>query len=957
MAGISQLSRPKCILLAVHFASESNIQALHHLTPDRLDAFDPKFLLRILLTFLPETTPPSTYTTYLSEAATRIYLEQKDASVIDSSAVDSLSEEEAEAKVQELQLVDLTHPLTPPNAPVDILTHFLVHRAYQIDAQCGLFSLIPDLIIPFLDRCEYLRIWYISTILPFSRMEFEFYPEDAENTSFEAFSNLSSSTGTSFILSKSSKAFEDGKATADMLGRDFRALVGPWMFGQYWRERRKASFTAHQFRTANAIQVDDSDTRPGERPVEVKDQERGNHWQHALNWIVTSAEKNLPLSLSVIEHWNGPVDVDFGGYLDGLRYMGQEETRHWTALYAQAALAAVYAAEKDDFETINGAHAILCRLSQLMDFEPPPDLATSVELLPRIGRHTNILHESSNYVLQPTQLLRPDHPLTSPNLETYAILQLFVYSAYLLSYLDKNISVVSVAKSRFFAGGEEQLHLVQRILHKLILQSRKDADQWRVICRKMLWLWHWGMDDADNADKGLGILGKIGRVVFEKELLKALLSDAQYALATSIFLESKDDTNLKAKDVEEVVLEQAFRYYDNATNCDRTRGGLKKASDLLAAFRTHFPESQSINGMEALISATHGLSFYKIILQHGVPFQPVNIRVSQDPIFLVAKVLDQNLKSYTKLDDLLYIGRNLVEADTAGVLQNSFATRNSEDLKIQEHNAEHRIIGLAVEAALAEGDFETAYSYVVNRLPLPPIPSLNGSAQASPSSSPSSSEGDIAWRAAFAAGRYRAQTNNRSTRPSTQLRNLDQRMDLLSRAILLAPSSALSEILAVWRRCEEEMGVLLAAETEQERAWNAKADTVDNIKISGEFEPQRIVQQPRRELGRMTAVVGREGEAPIGLFDVARGAAQAFSRTAFPLRSSAASINMPSVNQGKAGMQTQVKNETSARSQRAGSDGSVGDTTTAAERVRKRDMVANAVTGGLASGLGWVLGK
>jgi hypothetical protein len=26
-------------------------------------------------------------------------------------------------------------------------------------------------------------------------------------------------------------------------------------------------------------------------------------------------------------------------------------------------------------------------------------------------------------------------------------------------------------------------------------------------------------------------------------------------------------------------------------------------------------------------------------------------------------------------------------------------------------------------------------------------------------------------------------------------------------------------------------------------------------------------------------------------------------------------------------------------------------------RVRKRDMVANAVTGGLASGLGWVLGK
>jgi hypothetical protein len=75
-------------------------------------------------------------------------------------------------------------------------------------------------------------------------------------------------------------------------------------------------------------------------------------------------------------------------------------------------------------------------------------------------------------------------------------------------------------------------------------------------------------------------------------------------------------------------------------------------------------------------------------------------------------------------------------------------------------------------------------------------------------------------------------------------------------------------------------------------------------------------------------------EAPVGLFDVARGAAAAFSRTAFPLR----------------GAEIKVSSASSE------AEGSVGSEAEHAQRVRKRDMVANAVTGGLASGLGWVLG-
>ena len=82
----------------------------------------------------------------------------------------------------------------------------------------------------------------------------------------------------------------------------------------------------------------------------------------------------------------------------------------------------------------------------------------------------------------------------------------------------------------------------------------------------------------------------------------------------------------------------------------------------------------------------------------------------------------------------------------------------------------------------------------------------------------------------------------------------------------------------------------------------------------------------------------------MGLFDVARGAASAFSRTAFPLRGAVQAAGA-SGRESRASMDSQ-------RGSEIGSDGEGGG-----DRVRKRDMVANAVTGSLASGIGWVLGE
>lgn len=375
----------------------------------------------------------------------------------------------------------------------------------------------------------------------------------------------------------------------------------------------------------------------------------------------------------------------------------------------------------------------------------------------------------------------------------------------------------------------------------------------------------------------------------------------------------------------------------------------------ISAFRPYFSESVHFRRATALISATHALSFYALTLQHGVPFQPVSIRVSQDPIGLIHKVLDQNPRSYTKLEDLIDIGHNLV---SAGLPQQEGNTpiedESAKSLEGKHKDAERRVTFMAIEAALREDDFETAYSYIVNRLtpsgadieaPRDESKSArrharNASKNSIHSRAPDSD--DISWRAALLAGRYRPATSSPPT-----LRRLEQRTELLSLALLLAPVAALTEILAAWRRCEEEMMSLQLSQQQAEEEFDDLADKrgsssslPGNFTVKGE-QPAMVLNQKRREMGRMSGKGG--DEAPVSMFDLTRSAAQAFSKNTFALRGAARTSSGHERSGGSL--------ERSTESLYGSEDGVNGQ-----QRVRKRDMVANAASGALASGLGWMLG-
>lgn len=533
-----QLSAAQCVLLTVHLASEANIAALHAFTPSRLDALDPELVLRIILTFLPETVDPPLYTTYIGEVASRIYLEQRDAIDVDTAPVRDVSDEQAQRRVKKLNLVALSPPVFPPDAPQDLLTRFLCHRAYRIDAQTGLLTLVPALVSPFLDQSDYLRTWFVSLVLPLLRLGYDYYPahETPSPISLEAFEKVDGPEAIRLLLANAaahaSHPTPEPASSADsdaVVARDLRGLVGPWVYGHSDRKRRrvvamKASRAPSQSQSQSHPQ---SPTHSGFIHLDgVGEKDKtDSEWEYAYQWLVAEAAENFSLVVNAVEEWDGPGDIDLGGYAPVQSYLDDDTQQKLERQYAQAAFAACYTVTADTPDTINGAHGILCRLAQLLDFEPPPELATTVQQLPHLDRHAELLHATESTVfLEPHVLLKPDHPLTTPKIETYMLLQMLVYSAYQLAGLGHSISILHVAELRFFSSEEEQLALLQKLLHGLSTRGKRDEQQWLFDYNKLIWLWNWNIESDDKDVRGAGIFGKIDKATIEKELLKVLVA-------------------------------------------------------------------------------------------------------------------------------------------------------------------------------------------------------------------------------------------------------------------------------------------------------------------------------------------------------------------------------------------------------------------------------------------------
>ncbi|KAK0739558.1 secretory pathway protein Sec39-domain-containing protein [Apiosordaria backusii] len=919
------LSPAKLVLLAVHFAVQADIDSLavlaaHHDTVLRKD-----LMLRILLTYLPETLQSNKYVGFL-ENLEKGTLSENNNHDVDTSSVENLAEEDATKRVRKLRLLPLTSKETPKEVGDDPITSFLVRRSYKVDEEAGLLAELPTLLLPFMDHSPYVRTLLISTILPLLRRNCEYHPEDPIQYTLSAFQELPDRVAVNLLLAQTGAREED----LSNIGRDLRGLIGPWLVDEKkWKTRR------HSIAPPNG--EEDDGICAG--------------YDEALRWLTTQASKNWKVAVSAIQQWNGPGDSDLAGW--GKLELNGQQRDHVEQAYAQAALASAYVLAEASAEVMEGAYSIVAKVASLRDLESLPPFSSAVTLLPPLAEQIpeDIIY-TKHATLMRNDLLASSNILTTPTNPTVAFLEGLILSAYLLTKAGHPCTIRRAGELALLQDERDQKEEATKLIHHISHNGPKTDDKFWIRARnEILWLRDWGAEEvsADAAPKG--VFSKLKREFLEVEILKALLSNTRYALARSLY-EEVPDRPIDEKLLQDTVYATAMTAYDNASNPNRTRGGLKKCDEIIKSFPETLPKSHPLaKKVEALLQATHALSEYRLVLKQGEPFTPIVLRVHSDPISIIGKILEQNPKSYTRLQDFL-------------------------DLE----QVSHRITAMCIDAALTEEDFETAYSYVVTRLPSDSI----------------SSQDDYSWRVALQAGKYRR--SSRTVRPThfgtssanPEIRHLEQRIECLSVALRIAPPATLQEILNVYRRAEEELDAAIKAEEEKEEEWDWKGDSIvgggGSSMMPGGFanSTTTLSSKPRRKSigtagGRRAE---KEEEAPMSLFDLARATGLTTQKNLSALsglqRAAGGAFGLGrgiggggggggdgSAPAAGMGMGTGTRNSTdSARS--GGGGGGLGGSETMSnhdgeqgggqQRARKRDQLKNAAMGTLVSGVGWLVG-
>ncbi|KAK0392148.1 hypothetical protein NLU13_1646 [Sarocladium strictum] len=887
------LSPAKATLLAVHFAAISDIDSFRQHCAEYSSILGQELLLRIILTHLPETLDPSTYTPLLQElqdGGLKTLPGGKNHE-IDSSSIDSLSEQQALRKVRKLGLLDLAWPDAPTQGHNDPLTLFLFHRAYIIDRDTGLINIIPDLLLPFAKHCDAITTWLLTTILPLSRRNFEYHPGTGSPLSISVFEQLSDPAAVQYLLSEIS---QDNNIPGSV-GRDLRGLLGPWF-------NNPARWSG----------VGDAAKAPG--------------WAYFLQWLTTQASRSWTVAVQAIEEYNGPADIDQGPVTTAPPQNSQFD--HLLKSYLRAALASAYSIQESSLDGLLGTWQILRRVQGLLDTGELASLEVEAEALPVMSGLGVILSKKNrNAGDLRSNLLDESNEITSPNPAACTMLRGLTLSVFILKNLGALYSVRTIGEMVLLQDAQEQRSEFLKVVRLLSNNAPRDDDAYWARARTgILWLHSWGAS-SPNGNQGIGPFGMVARHDIDMEMLKAMLANNRFSLARTIY-EDATELPLSADHIEEAVLSSAFHAFDNASNPNRTRGGLKKCDDITMAFpRTLPPTNARIMRMRALITATHGLSSYRLVLKQGEPFTPVVLRVHSDPISIIEKVLEQNLAAYTRVGEFVEISKNLV---IAGLLTGSKMSKQEDDASTQEAAtsiAEKRIVAMCIEAALHEDDFETAYSYVISRLGGP------ASTEQDPSIRPV--DDHWSWTSALKAGQYvRTQRSLPPTHLGTssgnpEIRHLEQRLECLATALRIAPASQLLEILKTFRRCEEQLDSAIAEEAAKEDAWDAVGDVRNAPGSFDQPDPDRMY--PPRNI-TASASARQAEEAPMSLFDLSRATARIASKNF---------TSLSGLHSGGA-LSPATSAEPSGALDQA--------------RVRKRDQLRDAATGTLVSGVGWLIG-
>ncbi|EXJ85608.1 hypothetical protein A1O1_05974 [Capronia coronata CBS 617.96] len=874
------------ILWAVQLVSEGDLKVLQRLVHRRRDVLSHTLIYRLLLSFYPADVSEQSTLIHFLKSIIEVSADSTDDADVDEKidpTIAQLSKQEAIQQCRSLRLQSI-----PEHAAIDsdsTLANFIIEWAKDLESVSGATEPSLHFVEQFLDHDADLRLWYETYLVPVVRLQYEFYPDTEDVVGVRQLETLAAAEGIKTLLQ-----YAERQRTSAAIVRDLDAVVAPWVRGAGRAKRRKVGHT----------QVDVT--------------EEATSWEAVNEWLVSFSFKDFDVAALAFVQWDGPVP-------------NPDPSNEAVVRFAQIGMAIIYGCPKASTEMQSICRQMLDKIARLAGLEPPDFSKSHPEVTLPQPFGTGVDEAD----LLQNSLSRRANPFTQPNEASIDLLIGLLQTCDILLELGQSVVITDVAKISLFGSELRHKEELRRLLQYVPRMTRKAID-WRSVRRQLLWLQSWGRSrKLTSPALEPAFLSRLSPDYVERQILDTLLRAGQYDIVKEVYMETAF-LPLKMPDVEDSIVAAILESYDNASNGNKDRGGMKRAYEILKAFRPLLPDSSSLLDLDYLVRATHSLSFYQLTLQHGIPFKPVAIRVQKDPLTLVEKVLEQDAKAYTKLDDLLEIGRNLIRARLP---THRILPQDTDPMELRVSDAEHRIIYSAVMAALAADDFDTAYAYITTRLSISPAQPVAASLA-----------DDTSWRAAYAAGRYRPKSTPKSLK--ARIDSLTQRMELLSRALMLAPSGdALSGILATWRRNEEEMDGLKAQAMEEERAFDAQADASLPGAYALEDRDADAAETKRamaRRIGPGTSTgPSYEEEAPLGLFDVAKGAAAALRKSAaFPLGPS----GLQDLKIREAGSPAKSHPPRETAHPQLGTDG----------RVRKRDIVTSMVTSGLVSGMGWVLG-
>ena len=508
MAALAGLSGAHAILLASHLCASGQVASVPQLQSHFPGYLPLERVLRLFLTFLPESTEPQRYTPALQQLVdnTSYSLFAPVDGDIDVSSVKDLSETVVRKRVRKLRLLPLKYHGDDSPDSTDLLTQFLIHRAHRIDTETSLQPLILELLLPFYQHSPNLRTWLISSLLPLLRLNYEYYPNQDETFTVDLIESMDDQTAINVLLSIT--GFHQDNMD---LVRNLRGLIGPWLYGSNRSKRRRLNEEAR--RNSLSLPQDEAQSQTT----------RNAGWQSVNEWLLSRSLVDLESVVSAYTNWDGPQDVDLGGYEEADRQQDRDALADLRLRHGQSGLAVVYANSDTSTSALEGSIQIVTRIAQLLDLDKSSFIIpTDTTILPTVTLDTDTISSTSRASLLQNALLRPINPLTRPSAASVSFLSAILLSLQTLSELGHFIPCRAAANMCLHSNEDMQLLDLRSVIASTTRHTKSGRD-WMKIRQQLLWLRDWQSEEGQSVPAYYGLFWRIPRDVVETEILKALL--------------------------------------------------------------------------------------------------------------------------------------------------------------------------------------------------------------------------------------------------------------------------------------------------------------------------------------------------------------------------------------------------------------------------------------------------